>query len=341
MEPEEGFEDFATSRLRIEKLDPPLGWGVAFTLVVAFLFLSGIILMAYVGDQPRPRNLTLETVAEDLWFPIKFDVHPDGRIFYNEFVNGSVRIIDNGVILEQPFATVDAFVEAGATGMIGLALHPTEPYVYIFYTYSRLSGEAVCYAQNGTGNCSEEGLVVANRVSRFRDMGNVAGPEEVILEDIPAGQWAPKAWDHFGGILRFGPDGKLYVSVGDATDHLAAQDMSRLNGKILRLMPDGSIPESNPFPGSPIFLLGVRNVFGMTFIGNTLYFSDNGPIGHDEVNFGVAGGNYGWPYFAGNATWEEYAGWDEPIPDGAYIDPIIDFTPAIAPTAMAYYDGDN
>ncbi|MFQ6011955.1 MAG: PQQ-dependent sugar dehydrogenase, partial [Nitrososphaerales archaeon] len=144
---------------------------------------------------------------------------------------------------------------------------------------------------------------------------------------------------------RFGPDGKLYVSVGDATNHLAAQDLSMLNGKILRLNPDGTIPDDNPFPGSPIFLYGTRNVFGMDFLGNTLYFTDNGPVGHDEVNIGVAGGNFGWPYYAGNVSWADYeAGFaptEEAIPEGNYIDSIIDFTPSVAPTGMAYYSGDK
>ncbi len=343
-------EDFDVSRFRIAKLEPSLGWGVVFTVAMAALFIGGIMSIAYLGDQQRdnlPKEYALETVAGDLNFPIQFDIARDGRIFFNEFVTGNIRIIEDGVLLEDPFATVDVFVDAGATGLIGIAIQ--EPFVYVFYTYSRLSGEAVCMGDLKPPVC-EEGTVVSNRVSRFFIHDPVK--EQIIIEDLPAGKNPDGGWDHFGGILRFGPDGKLYISVGDAVNPLAAQNLSMLNGKILRLNPNGSIPEDNPFrvwshakqvfEPSPIYLYGVRNVFGMDFLLDTLYFTDNGPVGHDEINVGVAGGNFGWPYYAGNTTGPGYEDeGDIPEPVGTYIEPIMDFTPAIVPTGIAHYFGGN
>ena len=316
---------------------PPIWKGGMFALVMAAVWFTMIFSFALYSPEVQPRELALEVVAEDLNFPIQFDIASDGRIFFNEFVTGNVRVIQDGVLLEEPFVRLDVFAEGGASGLIGIAIQ--EPYVYIYYTYSRLSGEATCIKPPPIPICIEK-LVVTNRVSRLPMTGDLAYVEEVILDYLPAGKNPDGGWDHFGGILRFGPDGKLYISVGDSVDPWAAQDMARLNGKILRINPDGSIPDDNPFPGSPIYLLGVRNVFGMDFLLDTLYFTDNGEVDHDEMNIGVAGGNYGWPYRVGN---QSFSFDDTQPPDilPLFIDPLIDFTPAIAPTGMAYYDGDK
>src|SRR5207249_2447194 len=121
-----------------------------------------------------------------------------------------------------------------------------------------------------------------------------------------------------------GPDGKLYVSIGDTGNPALAQDSTSLSGKILRFNKDGTIPTDNPFPGSPVYALGMRNTFGMTFHDDTgdLWITENGPEfpEFDEVNRIIAGGNYGWPVVTGIAG--------NPL----FIDPLIEITPTIAPT---------
>jgi glucose/arabinose dehydrogenase len=122
-----------------------------------------------------------------------------------------------------------------------------------------------------------------------------------LLEGILGGA------NHDGGRLAFGPDGTLYATTGDAWDRARAQELDSLNGKILRLNADGTIPADNPFSGSPVYSYGHRNPQGLAWQPGTgvLYSTEHGPSGemgaccHDEVNRIVAGGNYGWPLIVG------------------------------------------
>jgi glucose/arabinose dehydrogenase len=274
-------------------------------LVIGLAVASAALITFVLSLEVSPGKLSLETVYGDLAFPVSFVIAPDGRWFYNELREGNVRVIQDGVLLDSPFLSLNV-VQLAETGLLGLALHPEfpkEPYVYIYYTYD-----------GGDG--------IYNRISRFPDMGNVAGPEEVILDRIPANS------NHNGGRLVFGPDGMIYASVGDALRRKEAQDPNSLAGKILRMEPDGAIPEDNPFPGSYAYLIGIRNVFGLAFTpGGVLLFTENGPRGNDEVNFGRLGGNYGWPVVQGKAGSPQYE------------DPLLVFTPSIAPTGITFYSG--
>jgi glucose/arabinose dehydrogenase len=137
-----------------------------------------------------------------------------------------------------------------------------------------------------------------------------------VLDDLPINNQFHNA-SHNGGRLAFGPDGKLYVTVGDIGRTLLAQDKGKLAGKLLRINPDGSIPADNPFPGSPVYALGLRNSFGITFHprSGVPYVTDNGPEGHDEINRIQPGGNYGSPEVNGirrnprfvDPIWESHA----------------------------------
>jgi glucose/arabinose dehydrogenase len=146
---------------------------------------------------------------------------------------------------------------------------------------------------------------------------------EVVLDGIPAGT------NHNGGILGFAPDGTLFATTGDAGNSANSQDNGTLAGKVLRMDPDGSIPADNPIPGSPVYTLGHRNVFGLAFhpVTGTPYVSENGPGQDDEVNVLEPGRNYGWPNGTG------------PLQDPQYVDPILTFPSVIAPTGLAFYTG--
>ena len=191
---------------------------------------------------------------------------------------GEIRIVRDGEILDEPFATLPVQVTVNETGLLGVAVDPAfpdEPWVYAYYT----------------------GTDAVNHLVRIRADGDRGTEIQPLLDLLPA----TAGW-HNGGDLAFGPDGKLYVSVGDGHDGSRSQDPNGIGGRILRLNPDGSVPDDNPLgPGNPTFALGIRNSFGLCFDPETgeLWETENGPTEDDEINLIEAGGNYGWPEHLG------------------------------------------
>lgn len=207
---------------------------------------------------------------------------PDGRLFVAQ-QSGHLRIVDQGRLLSTPFLTV-AVDAQGERGLLGIAFDPgfaRNGHLYVYYTATS--------------------PVVHNRVSRFTANANTAfaGSERVLLDLEPLGTSA----HHNGGALHFGPDGKLYVAVGDRTRATLAQSLDNPFGKILRLNRDGSIPADNPFydrttgRNRAIWALGLRNPFTTALQPSTgrLYINDVGGKAWEEINEGRAGANYGWP----------------------------------------------
>ena len=189
-----------------------------------------------------------------------------GRIF-EVLPDGSTRQV----------GTVEGIVHRAEDGLLGLAVDPQRR----LYAYST--------ARDG------------NRVQRFALTGTAGsyglGPAETIIDGIPANA------THNGGRLAFGPDGMLYVTVGDAQDRPAAQDLGSTSGKILRMTPDGGVPADNPFPDSLVYSYGHRNVQGVGWAADgTMFASEFGQDTWDELNVIVAGGNYGWPNVEGIAN---------------------------------------
>jgi glucose/arabinose dehydrogenase len=254
---------------------------------------------------PGP-SIVAQLVMGDLQFPVSMAVAPDGRVFFNELKTGRTRIIQGGVLLSEPFSTQKVATD-GEQGLLGLALHPTfetDPYVYLYHTYK------------------DRNMMVHNRVIALRDEGNVGVSPTVILDHLPASNF------HNSGILLFSPDHRLFVSTGDAEEPKKSQDPDALNGKVLRVNPNGSIPLDNPFPGSPVYALGFRNPFGMAFgSSGRLFLTENGPDRNDEVNEVLPAGNYGWPEVTGFSS------------DPRFVNPLLNFTPPIAPTGIAFYQG--
>lgn len=275
-------------------------------LLTTFLLLSA---NSFQGASAVDVPLKVETIASNLDFPVSIAFSPDGRLFFNERTTGRIRIIQGGELLPVPFAEIPIIL-IGETGLLGLALHPNflrNPFVYVYHTYHDVSG------------------MPFNRVIRFRDISNRGEDMRIIIDKIPAGGI------HNGGQLEFGPDGKLYVSTGETGSRDLAQDLSSLGGKVLRVNPDDSIPDDNPFAGSAVFSLGHRNVFGMAFhpLSGKLYITENGPTSNDEINIVETGKNYGWPIVLGVAN------------DPRFVDPILTYTPNIAPTEATFYTGDK
>lgn len=241
------------------------------------------------GAAARP-NLNVEVVARRLQTPWAIAFAPDGRIFLTERP-GRIRVIKNGALEKEPWMRLDVY-ETGESGLLGLALDPAfgkNRYVYAAYTY-----------RDGGGR-------MKNRLARLRDDPKTGkGVMDRVLLDNAAG-----AQFHDGGRVKFGPDGKLYWTVGDAQNDRSAQDLASINGKILRLNPDGTVPADNPFPKSPVYSYGHRNPQGLAWQPKTrrLYATEHGPSGfpaccHDELNLIEPGKNYGWPLVYGDQTRE-------------------------------------
>lgn len=216
---------------------------------------------------------------------------PDGRLFVCQ-QNGQLRVYKNGTLLATPFLSV-AVNSVSERGLLGVAFDPdyaTNRYLYVYYTTSTAP--------------------IHNRVSRFTaSAGNpdvVQAGSELPILDLPT----LDAGNHNGGAIHFGPDGKLYVAVGDNAVGSNAQSLTTRFGKMLRINPDGSIPTDNPFYGTTtgdnraIWALGLRNPFTFAFQPGTgrMHINDVGEGTWEEINRGQAGANYGWPTTEGATT---------------------------------------
>jgi len=239
---------------------------------------------------------------------------PDGKLFYVEKNTGNVKVIPKKKADPILFAHIaDSYVswEQGLLGFTVDPLYKTNHYVYLYYTVNdSISGNAF------------------NRLVRFTDINNKATDEKILLDRIPASNGY-----HSGGALAFGPDDKLYIVVGDATEHIFAQDPSIVVGKVLRINRDGSIPFDNPYPNSPVYTIGHRNMFGIAFddgSGNGIV-TENGDYYYDEINLIKKGGNYGFPTLQVPNIAPELA-------NNSSIKPIRSYKITIGPTQAIYYD---
>ncbi len=260
-----------------------------------------------VVNPPGPSSVPfrVQTFLGNLSFPVAMAFAPDGRLFYNELQTGNVRVISNGVLQAQPFATVTVET-TGERGLLGLVFDPqfaNNRFVYVLH--SDPSG--------------------VQRVVRFTDSNGTGINPTIIVDNLPS------AGNHNGGNIGFGRDGFLYITIGDSGVPANAQDPNSLSGKLLRYNSNGTVVATNPFgANNPAFNLGLRNSFDFTFHpqAGTVYASENGPNCDDEVNRVVAGGNYGWrPNFPCGDTSPQF------------IAPLVRFTPTIAPTGITFYTG--
>lgn len=254
-------------------------------LLAAFVSLQAAAAVAAT----LPIGFAESLVAGGLSSPTAMAFAPDGRLFVCE-QGGRLRVVKNGALLPTPFVTltVDA---AGERGLLGVAFDPAfaaNGYVYVYYTATTPA--------------------VHNRLSRFTAAGDVAlaGSEVILLElDNLSG-----ATNHNGGAIHFGPDGMLYVAVGDNASGSNAQTLANLHGKLLRLQPDGTIPSDNPYfaaatgKNRAIWALGLRNPFTFAFhrVSGRMFVNDVGQSAWEEINDGIADSNYGWPATEGPTT---------------------------------------
>ena len=249
---------------------------------VLCLFVAASVLAPAAAAATLPAGFTEALVASGLQRPTAMALAPDGRVFVCE-QSGRLRVISGGSLLPTPFVTLTVSA-AGERGLLGVAFDPdfdANQFVYVYYT-----------ATSPT---------IHNRVSRFTASGNVAvaGSEVVILEL----ETLSSATNHNGGAIHFGPDGTLFVAVGENANRNNAQTLGNRLGKILRINADGTIPSDNPFyttavgVNRSIWALGLRNPFTFAFqpASGTMFVNDVGEFTWEEINLGVPGANYGWP----------------------------------------------
>jgi glucose/arabinose dehydrogenase len=231
-------------------------------------------------DRPSSTRVEVSTLATDLQVPWSFAFLPDGDALVTERDSGRLlRVDESGEVREMQTLPEGG---VGEGGLLGVAVSPDYEEDRYVYAYTTTQSD--------------------NRVVRFR----LGEEPEAILTGIPVNSY------HDGGRIEFGPDGMLYVTTGDAGDPAISQDRGSLGGKILRVAPDGSIPEDNPFPDSPVYSLGHRNVQGLAWdAGGQLFESEFGQDTWDEANRIEAGENYGWPEVEGEGG-----------TDRGFVDPI-------------------
>jgi glucose/arabinose dehydrogenase len=270
------------------------------TLAALALGAAAVVATGPPAAALEPDLANPQTVATGLTVPWGLGFLPDGSALVAERNSGRVLRVRPGAS-PSTVTTIAGVSATGESGLLGLAVSPTfaqDNLVYVYFT-----------------SASD------NRISRFRL--DAPQTQQVILSGLA------RASIHDGGRIAFGPDGMLYAAVGDAAVTSNAQNQQSLNGKILRMRPDGGVPATgNPFPGSLVYSLGHRNPQGLAWDAQgRLYASEFGQNTWDEVNQIVAGANYGWPTVEGRSN------------DTRFRNPIVVWTTAEASPSGATIDG--
>ncbi len=251
------------------------------------------------GARPPVPSAAVRVIASKLEIPWGIAFLPDGSALVTERntahilsvqADGTVRVVQ----------TLTEVRPAGEGGLLGIAISPnygTDQWVYVYYT------------------AAED-----NRIARLH-LGSAPQP---IFTGIP------KFGNHNGGRIAFGPDGMLYAGTGDAGTRERAQERGYLGGKILRLTPEGAPAPGNPFPGSPVYSYGHRNVEGLAWDSTgQLYASEFGQNRYDELNRIQAGADYGWPIVEGMGD------------DPAFVNPLVTWVPSDASPSGIAIIGDH
>ena len=307
--------------------------------LVAFGIFLGLVPSVVGAFQQE--SFTTRIVTTGLQNPWEIAWGPDGHIWVTERVAMRVTRVNPADGAKSVAITIsEVFQNHGQDGLLGMALHPdllrsgANNYVYVAYTYDADPGP-------------ELGRRLKVRRYTYDPRAQTLANGVDVITGLPAGT------DHVSGRLAFGPDQKLYLSVGDQGSNFLAnycnlnraqelpsandirqKDWTLYQGKLLRLNPDGSIPADNPvFDGvrSHIYTYGHRNAQGLVFgSGGRLYSSEHGPNTDDEVNLVEAGKNYGWPYVAGFIDDKAYvyANWSRSAPEPCAT---LKFSPTAAP----------
>ena len=285
---------------------------IRIAAIIGALAFSAIILLSPSEPPPIPEptiketgNESVEILATNLNKPWAIEI-VDDRIFITE-KKGNIRVFHSDVLDDKSLATFRTADVFGG-GLLGIVAHPefeSNHFLYVYYTYV-------------------EDEKLWNKIIRITESENKLQDTQTILEKIPGSEFSN------GGVLKFGPDDKLYVGTGAGPDSShASQDIDSLAGKILRLNDDGTIPEDNPFSNSPVYSIGHSNPQGLAWdASGNLYVTELGPSKNDEINLIIPGNNYGWP--EQQCTGEK-----------KFVDSMACYDPNIEPGGIVFYSGDK
>ena len=279
--------------------------GIAGALIFSALVLTDS-LPSNSPPLPAPTIDTAEILVTNLDKPWAI-AFADERIFVSE-KSGKIHVVTPSGKLDSPLISLQTPDIFGG-GLLGITTHPdfeNNHYLYAYYTY-------------------EENENLWNKVIRITEENSKAVEVITILDKIPGSAFSN------GGVIKFGPDGKLYVGTGSVSDYSdEPQNLDSLAGKILRLNDDGTIPSDNPFEKSFVFTLGHRNPTGLAWNSQgQMYATDSGPTKNDEINLIKAGSNYGWP---------EVQCFSKIV---NLVNPLECFDPGLEPGGIIFYSGDK
>ena len=286
-----------------------LAGALVVTVLVASTPLSALAITV-------PSGFQVNTVVAGLTLPTSFTFAPDGRIFIAQ-KSGAVREVKNGVLQPTPVVQLTDLNDYADRGLEGIALDPNfsqNGYMYLAYTYENTPGQN--YSGPKTGRIVRLTVVgdTANLSSKVVILGTVGGTiaQPSCLNFATTSDCIPSdANTHSMGALHFGPDGKLYASLGDGSGYLtadpeayAAQDVHWLGGKMIRINTDGTGPADNPFYDgnahdnqSKVWALGDRNMYRFNWnpSDNKMFIGAGGWATWESIYIGAKGANYGWP----------------------------------------------
>lgn len=284
-------------------------------------FLFCLFLFSFLGETPEASTVaeeelvkvSVDTLVSGLNVPWEMVWGPDKHIWITE-QSGNVSRIDPLSGKKTVLVVIRDVFRSRSLGLLGLALHPdflTQPYVFVDYTARKDSSSLVC------------------RLVRYTyQKGKLTAPK--MLLEFPAGT------GHNGSRIIISPDRKIMFATGDAASDTYAQDINSLNGKVLRLNLDGSVPKDNPFKGSYVWSMGHRNIQGLSY-GPTgiLYASEHGDAVEDELNIIEKGFNYGWNKVEGYCDQPAEKSFCDSV---KITEPKKSWTPTIAPAAITLYN---
>ncbi|MBA2562224.1 MAG: PQQ-dependent sugar dehydrogenase [Chitinophagaceae bacterium] len=258
-------------------------------------------------------GITTTVLADNLNQPWEILWAPDNSIWFTER-SGNIKKIDPATKVVTSILSISDVVSNGEGGLLGMAMHPdfnNLPFVYIAYNYD---------ASNG----------YKEKIVRYQYNGTTLNNPMILLNNIDA------AGIHNGCRLLI-YNNKLFITTGDAASDTRAQNTTSLNGKVLRINLDGTIPDDNPIPGNPLWSYGHRNAQGLVVVNDIMYISEHGPSTDDEINIITKGKNYGWPNVRGFCNEQSEQTF---CAANNVIEPIKAWTPTIAVCGLDFYNSD-